>query len=1240
MVKVVVFTMLERQYKMLQKAMKKLQEKKLLSASSTVMFFSSYAKWQENMASVLKDADITLFIWQGPIFACDVYSKAYALLNERNSLYTFMSTAESSQDVANGISKEEIAIIRNYLLFSGDLNYQNLLIWLVNKVSCQKDTLKQPTQLPWYGLYNPHEENQLDNIESFLKRYENSSKKKVGLLFSREQWIWQDTFCIDVLIDELAKKELLAVPIFALWEDNKVLNAPGVTKVVEKFFYHNNKPIISAVINTFKVGITVSKQNQQDFLQKLDVPIIQAYNLLRPVGDWQESLVGMNPVELSVNIVQPEFDGVLHGGVVSSKETDEFSQISYQPIRERIEALVAKVKRWVVLSEKSNADKKVAVIFHNYPPNNASIGSAIGLDSPESVGEILNVMQKAGYQVDWLPKNSRHLMNEIIAGVTNDRSFLSEEQIEKAIGKMPKEVYQNWFNKRPEFVQKDLVVEWGEAPGEVFVHNNDLIIPGMVNGNVLITMQPPRGFGEDVAKIYHSPTCPPPHHYFAFYNWVKEIWQADAVVHVGTHGSLEWLPGKNAGLSDRCYPELALVDLPDIYPYYTTIVGEGIQAKRRGAACLISHLCPPMSTADTYEDLAELEKLLDEYAQYKTEQASNAVLVVEQIKEKIQAIHLNEDVPIKENELDDDYILRVHSYVEMLKNSQINTGLHILGQAPEEEVLKEMIFILVRSDNGKIPSLQKIVANLWGYDYYEMLEKSGELLQDSGKTFAQLLDEVNELSRQIIDYLWQNDFDLKALDKIYVFLENKSLKIDECLKEQLAVVLSYICTKLVLNLAMTNQELGNLLRALEGKYIEPAPGGAPSNGRADILPTGRNFYGVDPYNLPTNTAWQIGWQLSEQVISRFILEEGHYPESIGMVFWSDSNMRTNGKCVAEFFALMGVKPVWQKGSLRVIDVEVIPLHNLKRPRIDVTARVSGLFRDTMPSLMYLMEKAVKLVAELDEPDDLNYVRKHVQEDSKELFDKGLSRQEALEKACFRVFGCPAGGYGAGISALLEGKNWQSIDDLADVYVRWSSHVYGENVQGDFAPDLFRKRMGSIDVTIKNIDNHEVHLLSSDDFNAYCGGMNVAVKSIRGKEPRCYIGDSTDNNKVVLKSLDEEFRRVFRSESINPKFIEGMMKHDYKGASDLAALVAHAYGWDATSSVMKDWMYDTLTDKFVFDKKVQDWMKRVNPWALKRLTETLLEAAQRDLWKIKSQTKEQLESIYLSIEGELEEKSDK
>jgi len=422
--------------------------------------------------------------------------------------------------------------------------------------------------------------------------------------------------------------------------------------------------------------------------------------------------------------------------------------------------------------------------------------------------------------------------------------------------------------------------------------------------------------------------------------------------------------------------------------------------------------------------------------------------------------------------------------------------------------------------------------------------------------------------------------------------------------------------------------------------IGSSPAGAPSSGGADLLPTGRNFYGVDPRRLPTPAAWELGKRLGDEVVSQYIADEGRYPEACGIVLWAGANMRSHGQCVAEFFYLMGVRPVWQRPSQRVVGLEVIPLDELKRPRIDVTGRISGLFRDSMPNAIRWMDAAVKLVSELDEADEENYVRKHVKADAAWLEEQGAAPEAAWTKASYRIFGDPPGVYGAGVAALLESKAWETLDDLAVVYMRFSGTAYGgDGFARGYDPEVFQRRMAGLDVTVKNEDTRETHMFSSDDYNAYHGGMIATVRALTGKAPRSYTGDSSDRQRIVLRSVEEEAARLFRGEAMNPKFIEGMKAHGYKGASDLANYLAHSYQWDATSAVMKDWMYEGYARKYVLDAGMQAWMQDVNPWALHRMAETLLEAQQRGLWNASEGTLAELRSLYLSIEGDLEERAE-
>ena len=894
-------------------------------------------------------------------------------------------------------------------------------------------------------------------------------------------------------------------------------------------------------------------------------------------------------------------------------------------------------------------------------PKNSNIGSGLGLDTVESIRRLLVNMQERGYKVDFIPKDGKEFIELLTRHATNDRSMLNDRQLAEA-NKITGKEYGDFYHTFEQPVQEQLKKDWDEAPGHVMEYDGRLLVPGTMDGNVFITVQPPRGFGEDPSKIYHSPFCAPTHQYIAFYQWIRDIWKADAVIHVGTHGSLEWLPGKNAGLSAACYPDLTLRELPDLYIYNITITGEGIQAKRRGAAVLDEHLPAPQSQAGTYEELEELEKLMDEYVHFQRTEPDNLPRLAEMVLAKAKEANLDNEVTYDESKPFDDYLTELHNYICDLKNLEVHTGLHILGEPPLEDGLTEYLWLLTRLDNGAIPSLNQTLAGQYGYDYYYLLENSSLIYEPLNLTFNMLIDKIGSQCREVIRILQDHDFAEEGIAQVLrqPWVQEAAKQAPAQIQigasrtgqdaatqaeplsflERLEMVCGYICHTIYPNLMLTTDEQKTLIRGLEGEYIWPGPSGAPSSGGADLLPTGRNFYGVDPRTLPTKAAWGLGQDLGDQVISRFIEEEGHYPENIGIILWSGANMRSHGQCIAEFLYLLGVKPIWQPGSLRVTGLEVIPLEELKRPRIDVTARISGLFRDAMPCAAELLDKAVLKVGALEEDPELNFVRKHILEDSAELEkEEGMSKEEAWRTAAFRIFGDEQGVYGAGVSALLEAKNWETIDDLADVYVRWGAHAYGGKTKGKYLPNQFRKRMGSLDITIKNEDNHETNMFSSDDYNAYHGGMIAAVRSIKGSAPKSYCGDSSDRSRVTMHSVQEQAKRIFRSESINPTYIEGMMKHGYKGAADMSNMVAHSFQWDATSKVMEDWMYEKYAEKYVLDPKVQEWMREVNPWALKRTAEILLEASQRELWNAREETLQQLQKLCLDVDGELEEKAD-
>ena len=1233
--KIALFTNISRSYCLHRQNMERLmQEAPRIEGRGWL--FESGTEWSAEWAARFDEADVILILWMGTGLDTPFLRQAVRRMERRGSRYLILVENPGTDKVSAGFSPEQIRRTWQYFRYDGADNLYNCVLWLGKEFGGTPYVPEEPKLLPWHGIWHPEwtEMERCQDAEGYLAAHYLPGRPTVGVMFYRTEWLMGDFSYQTALIRALEAQGLNAIAIFTNTFRSEDLDSPTLMDAVNRYFFRGKTRLVDVIINTMKFSLKAAGTSIEEWM-RLDVPLLEAYTVLGERAEWEASPAGLNPMEVSIAVSLPEFDGVIHSVPIAARVKDDVGDVTWQLMEERMVRLAAKAKKWALLGKKPNQEKKIAIVFHNYPPTNSNIGSAAGLDSPESVRRLLEKMRDVGYTVETIPEDSKAFMKLLTDNATNDRRFISAAQIKDAYGHLTAAQYARFFTKLPEKVRTQLTADWGDAPGDVFNYEGELLIPGTLNGNVFITVQPPRGFGEDPGKILHDPAAAPTHHYIGFYHWLRDIWQADAVVHIGTHGSLEWLPGKGTALSASCYPDISLGDLPDVYPYWMTIVGEGIQAKRRGAACLISHLSPPMQLSGSYEELQELEQALDEYVHFRQTQPENLDTVKEIVREKAAACNFGDD--IAEGDDFDDYVGRLHNYVTDIKNMQIRTGLHIMGQPPESDGLSEYVEALVRLDNGDVPSLVQLLATEAGYSYDELLADSSRLTPE-GLTYGMKLDALGEEGHRLITFLAARDYDPAAVREALAQPEAASLS--ETGRQRLGQVLDYICETIVPNLRRTTEELTNTLRALAGGYIEPSPAGAPSSGGADLLPTGRNFYGVDPRLLPTPAAWELGKRLGDEVVSQYIADEGRYPEACGIVLWAGANMRSHGQCVAEFLYLMGVRPVWQRPSQRVVGLEVIPLEELKRPRIDVTGRISGLFRDSMPNAIHWLDEAVKIVSALEEADEDNYVRKHVKADAAWLEGEGQTAETAWQKASYRIFGDPPGAYGAGVGALLESKAWETIDDIAAVYTRWSGTAYGgDALPGDYEPEIFRRRMGALDVTIKNEDNRETNMFSSDDYNAYHGGMIATVRSISGKAPHSYSGDSTDRKRVKVRTVQEEAKRVFRGECMNPKFIEGMKRHGYKGALDLANTLAHSYQWDATSKVMEDWMYEKYAEKYALDPAMQEWMKDVNPWALQRMAAILLEAEKRELWQAQPETKEALTRLYMEMEGELEERAE-
>ena len=1174
---------------------------------------------------------------------------------------------------ACNVPPSELDAVFSYLIRGGVPNFQNLFLFLSDSYLGSEYGHEAPAEVPWEGVYHPDEAEGMD-AENFVKHRFQPDRPNIAVLFYRAHWMSGNLQTIDALIRRFEELGANVLPIYSFsLKHNPEGDGQANRTFTEILCDAEGNSRVHCIVNTMGMSMTDIQQDvatfatgpQVDYLDRLNVPIIQGIFSTGKESEWEESSLGLGPIDTAMSVALPEFDGRIIAVPISFKEevasgsTERNGKMEARlqrnlPRPDRIDFLARLSVKWAALRLKPNSEKRIAIILSNYPTKDARIGNAVGLDTPASVINVLNALKSAGYHVTDIPADGDELVHQIIERCSNDTDTLTEEQLQLAAGHVSAKQYKEWFSTFPLKVKDELTEAWGEPPGQVYRTGDGLAIAGIDLGNVFVGLQPPRGFGENPIAIYHSPDLAPTHHYVAYYRWIRDVFKADAMVHVGKHGTMEWLPGKGIGLSNACYPEVTLEDVPLFYPFIINNPGEGAQAKRRAHATIVDHMIPPMTTADSYGDIAKLEQLMDEHYQCQTLDPAKLPLLEGQIWDMVRQADLDRDLGVDELPKDfGEFILHIDGYLCELKDAQIRDGLHTLGEVPPDELMASLLSVLTRLDTGGIPSLRRSLAEAMGLDYSSILNEPALPAPDpvparliNGnetpiRTQGDLLERLEDLSRSAYSLLSESGF--KS--------ENVAGTVEKLLGSndaQTTAVLTYVADTLHPALLKTTDEIDNLLRGLNGQFVPAGPSGAPTRGMSNILPTGRNFYSVDPKTIPSPTAWDMGVGLADALLQTYLEEEGGYPEMVGLVIWGTSAMRTHGDDIAQVFSLLGVKPVWQPESRRITGLEVIPLSELGRPRIDVTVRISGFFRDAFPNLIDLIDQAVQLVASLDESSEENMVLKHVLEDRANDQAKkdsaGPSSDSSTENdsdpasnpSLYRIFGSKPGTYGAGILAAIDERNWENVQDLAEVYTAWGGYAYTRQDFGVHARDQFRRRFGQIVVAAKNQDNREHDIFDSDDYMQYHGGMIATVRALTGKNPQQFFGDSSDPTRARVRKLEDEARRVFRTRVVNPKWIDSMKRHGYKGAFELSATVDYMFGYDATAQVIEDWMYENVTDSYVFDPDTQEFFQQSNPWALRDIVERLLEAIERGMWeKPPPDMKERLQKMFLDLEADLE-----
>lgn len=1071
-----------------------------------------------------------------------------------------------------------------------------------------------------------------------------TSKSKVGILFYRAHYLSGNLAPIDALCQALADRNLVPVPVFV-----SSLREPDLQIELLEYFQPKESEPIQLLLNTtsFAVSGFSSQEPAQNSLKSLDVPVLQAIFSGGGLEQWETELQGLSPRDVAMNVALPEVDGKIITRAVSFKAVQTWNSeletdvVGYVAAGDRISFVADLTANWVKMKQTPAANRRIAIILANYPTRNARLANGVGLDTPASCVEILKAMQEAGYQIENLPASGNELIELLTSGVTNDPEGRELRPVHQSLDLAE---YEEYFATLPQEVQDAICKRWG-LPGSYaqdFISNNTSFpIPGIQFGNVFVGIQPSRGYELDPALNYHAPDLEPTHNYLAYYYWLREKLGIDAIIHAGKHGNLEWLPGKSIALSNKCYPEVALGAMPNFYPFIVNDPGEGSQAKRRSQAVIIDHLTPPMTRAELYGPLQQLETLIDEYCEAQSLDPSRLPMIRDRILALTNKENLDKDLGIQLNKSEfTEFITCTDGYLCELKESQIRDGLHIFGQCPPEgRQLRDLIIAIARHPTNGRSGLTRALAEDSGYDFDPLTCDPTSIIQH--RTAGDLTAELEEKAADLVDDLIEN---IRINPRSSAVISSQT---GEATKHELDWINNYLLPSLL----QTNQEITNLLRGLDGRHIPSGASGAPTRGRPDVLPTGRNFYSVDIRAIPTETAWRVGRVAAETLIERYTQENGEYPKTLGLSVWGTSTMRTGGDDLAEALALIGVQPVWDGPSRRVVDFEILPVSVLGRPRVDVTLRISGFFRDAFFNLIDLFDSAVKAVADLDESPENNPLAAQVKEEILYWESTGLSQEEAQGRSQFRVFGSKPGAYGAGLQGIIEAQNWTDDSDLAKAYINWSSYAYtsssSSNLQGDVAgvkqsewgcsaPEAFEKRLGQMQIVLQNQDNREHDILDSDDYYQFQGGMTAAIRNLQGKNPETYFGDNSIPENPKVRQLREEIARVYRSRAVNPKWIEGAMRHGYKGAFEIAATVDFLFAYDATANCVEDFMYEGIAEAYIFDEKVQTFIQENNPWALRDMAERLLEARQRGLWQSANQdTLDKLRSIALEAEAVIE-----
>ncbi|WP_400151509.1 cobaltochelatase subunit CobN [Candidatus Methanarcanum hacksteinii] len=1187
---------------------------------------------QDRVIDAMKDSELSVFYKSNQAYWDDLDRKIKANSEGRNVMSFGIDPTYFG---LTNVDHEDTVTTFQYFRAHGQKNINNMIRFLRAKYLGFDETFEQPVFLPWQAIVHPDTEELFESTEDYIGWYKpDESKPWVGVIITRSSWMTEGCFGVDYpVVKELEAQGLNVITIYTMSTNKTDVGQMNIGGSIDRYLIRDGKPIVSAIVKLapFLIGADSpnddkahSAESSIALLKKMNIPVFQPIIATRmSMEEWMRSpgLV----YDMAWMVALPEFEGMIEPLMLGFSRPNDDTDSEKVILPGSAELLASRVKNRIMMGLKTPSERKVIFFLNNNPCASveANVGGASHLDTHQSMANIMNRMKEAGYDVD-PPKDGKELITTIM-----NRKAISEfrwttvQEISRCGGviySMPVEEYMEFFSTLKPELQKKMIETWGEPPGQSMVLDGKILITGVMFGNVAVAVQPKRGcYGArcdgEVCKILHDPLCPPTHQYLATYYYYEKMWGADAVVHVGTHGNLEFLPGKNAGISPDCYPVIGIGSATHLYIYNSDNPPEGTIAKRRGLATLVDHMQCVMTASELYEELQKLDDLLAQSQNAMsdpTREHQLKHLIIDQAeKANLKELGLSHDLPLPE------IARKCHEALSRVRNSQMNLGMHIIGSNPVGERRTEFIASIMRYDTGN-GSIRNTIAEIIGVDLDALYKDQGGYSDKFEMSNGALIELTVRMTSGMIGRFQEGMSVENAVKEM-------DLHPDENQRNELERYRSIVLD--ISEKIDRSEEIGSLLNGLDGGYVEAGPSGDITRGRPDILPTGRNFYSLDTRILPTEAAYRTGTILCDQMLKKYEEDTGETPESVALFWMSNDLLMADGEVMGQIMAMIGIRPVKDKTGL-VNDYSIIPIEELGRPRIDFTVRTSGILRDNFMERIDLLDRAVREIVELDESPEDNYLRKHYLESLSEGVDE--------EEASSRFFSAPPGSYNSGVNLAVFASAWKTEKDLSDIYISLNGYAYGNGRNGKAMQGQFASNLSKVNITYNKIASDEHDLLGCCCYFSNQGGMTASARQLSGKDVKAYYGDTREPKDVNVHTLGDEIRRTVRTKLLNPAWIEGQKEHGYKGCTDIMKRVSRVYGFEASTQMVDDWIFDDITNKFVNDPEMKQFFQDNNPYALEEIARRMLEANQRGLWEADPETLDKLKENYVEIESWMED----